>query len=240
MNEKGIPMTAEERLVLAKSLIDMAKQQGVKERDLVIDTLTLSLSSNQKEAMETIRALKMVAGELGLSTMLGVSNVSYGLPARGGLNQAFLTIAINAGLNAAIINPSSTQARVAIDAMNVINGHDAYGLEYIRKYSTTTASTNLKDTKAGKSSTIGKGSKTGKEDTANSDPMAQLMQAIIDGDENTAVKAVTKAVDSGVAILEIANRSMIPAIEIVGKYFKDGKYFFTSGGPFCPVDETLL
>jgi 5-methyltetrahydrofolate--homocysteine methyltransferase len=224
MNKQGIPMQAEQRMELAKTILDIAKKKGVKPRDIIIDTLTLSLSSNQKEAMETIKALKMVDEELGVSTVLGVSNVSYGLPARAGLNQAFLSIAINAGLNAAIINPSSSQARMAIDAMNVISGHDAYGIEYIKKYSETNILSNQSkaesDNKKGTNDLNARSNKN-----ISKDPISELMQAIIEGDEDASLLAINKAIDSGLDLLDIANKALIPAIEVVGKYFKDGKYF---------------
>ena len=208
MNEKGIPMTAQERLALASKILKMAKKYGVRSSDLVIDTLTLSLSSNQKEVMETIKALQLVRDKLGLSTVLGVSNVSYGLPARDNLNQTFITLAINAGLNLAIVNPSSEQMRKAFDTMNVIKGYDAYAVEYVNRY-------------ANVAKLEGEGTKADKPQ----DPLSLLRQSIIDGDDTKSVASAKAALEKGLGLIEIASKSMIPAIEVVGKYFKEGRYF---------------
>jgi len=208
MNEKGIPMTATERFALASKMLKLAKKQGLKPENLVIDTLTLSLSSNQKEVLETIKAIELVKNKLHLSTVLGVSNVSYGLPARENLNQTFLTLAINAGLNLAIVNPSSESMKKSFDTMNVINGYDAFAVEYINRYA------NLVKPEAEK----------GKADKPQ-DPMSLLRQAIIDGDDSKSVLVAKAASDLGLSLVDIASRSMIPAIEVVGKYFKDGRYF---------------
>ncbi|MEI6092335.1 MAG: homocysteine S-methyltransferase family protein [bacterium] len=208
MDEKGIPMTADERFFLADKLLQLAKKNGLKAEDLVIDTLTLSLSSNQKESLETIKALELIKNKLGLCTILGVSNVSYGLPARESLNQAFLTIAINAGLNLAIINPASEPLIKALDAMNVIKGYDQFSIQYINRYANSTNQP-LEKGKAEKSL----------------DPMSGLRQAIIDGDDSKALDCAKAATEKGFDLLQVASKSMIPAIEVVGKYFKDGRYF---------------
>lgn len=206
MSEKGIPMTATERLELAEWLLKKAKTYGIKPSDLIIDTLTLSLSSNQNEALESIKAVEMVGKKLKLSTLLGVSNVSYGLPERANLNQAFLTIAINAGVNFVIMNPSSEKMRAAVDSMNVIKAYDAFSVEYVKRYSNVPKGT------------------IEKRETPK-DALTALNHAIIDGDEVKAKEAAKLAMDKGLSLADIAARSMIPAIEIVGKYFKDGKYF---------------
>lgn len=208
MDEKGIPMTADERLILAERLLGLAKKNGLKPEDLVIDTLTLSLSSNQKEVLETIKALSLIRNKLGLCTVLGVSNVSYGLPARENLNQAFLTLAINEGLNLAIINPASEPLRKALDTMNVIKGYDHFSVEYINRYANHISPLVENDKKE-----------------KNHDPVSSLRQSIIDGDDVKALASAKESTEKGFDLLQIATKSMIPAIEVVGKYFKDGRYF---------------
>ncbi|MCX6112973.1 MAG: homocysteine S-methyltransferase family protein [Proteobacteria bacterium] len=208
MNEKGIPMSAGERFVLASGMLKLAKAHGIKPENLVIDTLTLSLSSNQKEVMETIKTLELVKNKLHLSTILGVSNVSYGLPARENLNQTFLTLAINAGLNLAIVNPSSEHMKKSFDTMNVINGYDAFAVEYINEYAKSIKPEGERD-----------------KSERPQDPMSLLRQAIIDGDDSISVVAAKAASGLGLTLVDIATKSMIPAIEVVGKYFKDGRYF---------------
>ena len=206
MDEKGIPMNAQGRLALAEKMLKKAKSIGIRPSDLVVDTLTLSLSSNQKEAMETIKALKLVGKKLKLCTSLGVSNVSYGLPERAILNQTFLTLALNAGLNFAIINPSSEKMTSAIDAMNVIKGYDTFCVEYVKKYSGIKHDASEKITEF-------------------KDPLEELKHAIISGDDVAATNAAKKLTEKGVDLLDAAAKGMIPAMDVVGQYFKSGKYF---------------
>jgi len=208
MNEEGIPMTAPERFRLAEWLLKKARAYDIKDSDLIIDALTLSLSSNQNEAMESIKTVEMIRKKLGLSTILGVSNVSYGLPERANLNQAFLTLAVDAGVNFVIINPSSEKMRSAIDSMNVIKGHDVFAVEYVKRYG------GMK----------GVGGISERKDPAK-DPLSALNHAIIDGDRDMAKQAAKFALGKGLSLAEIAAKSMIPAIDVVGKYFKDGRYF---------------
>ncbi len=206
MDEKGIPIKAESRLALAEKMLKKAKSMGIRPHDLVIDTLTLSLSSNQNEAMETIKALELVGKKLSLCTSLGVSNVSYGLPERAILNQTFLTLAVNAGLNLAIINPSSEKMTSAIDAMNVIKGHDTFSVDYVKKYSGVKMCASVKPAEF-------------------KDPLEELKHAIIGGDEVSAANAANKLAEKGIDLLDSAEKVMIPAMEVVGQYFKSGKYF---------------
>lgn len=206
MDEKGIPMTAEGRLALTEKMLKKAKSIGIKPSDLVIDTLTLSLSSNQKEALETIKAIELVGKKLKLATSLGVSNVSYGLPERANLNQAFLTLAVNAGLNFAIINPSSEKMTSALDSMNVIKGYDTFSVEYVKKYS-------------------GFKHETSEKVIEFKDPLEELKHAIISGDDSAAIVAAKKLIEKNVGLIDAAAKGMIPAMDVVGQYFKSGKYF---------------
>ena len=209
MDEKGIPMDAEGRLKLAEKMLKKAKSMGLKQRDIVIDTLTLALSSNQKEAYETIRAVAMVDKKLKLATSLGVSNVSYGLPERANLNQAFLVLAIDAGVNFVIINPSTEKMTIALDAMNVIKGHDKFSVDYVKKYS------GAKDDRTDK--------KDAKPEFKS--PIEELKHAIINGDDVAAGVASEKLIEQDIGLLDAASKAMLPAMDVVGLYFKNGKYF---------------
>ncbi|MBI3753725.1 MAG: homocysteine S-methyltransferase family protein, partial [Deltaproteobacteria bacterium] len=108
LDDKGIPPTAEGRVCIAEAILKRAMECGISKSDVVIDCLAMTVSADQKSARETLKAIRMVKEKLGLSTILGVSNISFGLPNREAINANFLTMAIEAGLDAAIINPHNS------------------------------------------------------------------------------------------------------------------------------------
>ena len=142
IDENGIAPTAEGRVKVAKKIINEAAKYGIPVRDIVIDTLTLTVSSQQKEALETCRAisiLKKQYGKQGLKFILGVSNISFGLPRRDIINSRFFAMALYAGLDACIINPLSDGMLETYYGYRALQGFDANCLSYIEKYNGTTA-----------------------------------------------------------------------------------------------------
>ena len=119
LDENGIPPKAEQRFEIAKKIINKAKEYGIDKKDIIIDCLVLTASAQQKEVMETVKAVSMVK-TLGVHTVLGVSNVSFGLPNRPLLNKTFLAMAMSAGLDLPIINPLDQELMNTIDAFNVL------------------------------------------------------------------------------------------------------------------------
>ena len=133
LDEHGVPKTAEERFEIAKRIIKRASEYGIPKERLIIDTLVLTASSEQPLVQETLKGLTLVRS-LGVKTCLGVSNVSFGLPNRGMLNKNFLAMAIFAGLNMPIMNPSDNEMMGTIDATNVLLNRDEGSMTYINKY----------------------------------------------------------------------------------------------------------
>jgi len=134
IDENGVPQTAEDRFAIAKKIIDEAKKYGISSNRIIIDTLTLTASAEQKLVIETIKALTLVK-QLGVKTALGVSNVSYGLPNRKLLNKSFLCMSLYAGLNMPIINPFDEEMINTIFAYKVLNCLDVDSKEYIKRFS---------------------------------------------------------------------------------------------------------
>ncbi|MDR0325532.1 MAG: homocysteine S-methyltransferase family protein [Oscillospiraceae bacterium] len=122
LNENGIPETAEGRLAIARRICDAAVSHGISEKDILIDCLTLTVAAQPMQAAETLRAVRLVKEELGLATVLGVSNVSYGMPEREKLGSAFLTAAFASGLDAAIMNPLSIPFADAVQTWRLLSG----------------------------------------------------------------------------------------------------------------------
>ena len=136
LDEEGIPPTAEGRLAVARKIVETAEAYGIPRKNIIIDTLTLTVSSQQKEAMETVRAIPLVKESLGVKTVLGVSNISFGLPQRELVNSVFFRRgALNAGLDACIINPLSAQMMAVWRSYRALSGHDENCLSYIDAYS---------------------------------------------------------------------------------------------------------
>ena len=134
LDENGIPSTAEGRFNIAKKIVERAEQYGIKRQDIFIDCLSLTVSAQQDEAMETIKAIKMVKENLGCKTILGVSNISFGIPNRQALNNTYLNLALGAGLDLAIINTEDRTIVESIDAYKVISNMDKGCLDYIKKF----------------------------------------------------------------------------------------------------------
>ena len=134
LDENGIPITAEGRFNIAKKIVERAEQYGIKRQDIFIDCLSLTVSAQQDEAMETIKAIKMVKENLGCKTILGVSNISFGIPNRKALNNTYLNLALGAGLDLAIINTEDRTMVESIDAYKVISNMDKGCLDYIEKF----------------------------------------------------------------------------------------------------------
>ena len=134
LDEAGIPEDANGRVNIAKRLIDTAMSYGIHKKDIIIDVLALTISSNPEGAIVTLEAIKRVREELGVHTTLGVSNISFGLPNRAIINSNFYTLALHNGLSAGIINPSSVDMKRSYDAYKALLGFDENCRDYISKY----------------------------------------------------------------------------------------------------------
>ena len=135
LDDNGIPPTAEGRFEIAKKIVERAESYGIKRKDIFIDCLSLTVSAQQEEALETIKAIKMVKENLGCKTILGVSNISFGTPNRRALNNTYLNLALGAGLDLAIINTEDKNMVNSIYAYRVISNMDKGCVDYIKKCS---------------------------------------------------------------------------------------------------------
>ena len=133
LDQDGIPQTAEGRLAIARRILDAALAHGVPREDVWIDCLTLTVSAQQDQAMETLRAVRMVREELGLQTLLGVSNISFGLPGRSLVTQNFLIQALGAGLTLPILNPNQREMMDAVAAFRCLSGEDRDCRAYVER-----------------------------------------------------------------------------------------------------------
>lgn len=217
LDENGIPDTAEKRFEIAVRIVEKALEYGIAREDIIIDCLTLTASAQQKEVNETLRAVRMVKERLGLKTTLGVSNISFGLPARIIVNRTFLSMAMECGLDLPIINPNEEDMMSSVMAFNVLKNIDKNAVRYIERYGnadisqTVTVRKNSPDT----GMKAGNGSLEGEHD---------IFYCIEKGMKGDTVDAVTELLDL-CDELEVVNNYLIPALDRVGKGFEKGTIF---------------
>lgn len=203
LDEDGIPSTTEGRLAIADKIYSTAATYGIPRKDIVVDALTMTMSTDDNSAQVTLDTVKAIADKGG-RTVLGVSNISFGLPQRELINSAFFTLALQAGLSAGIINPNAKTMMQAYDTYLVLGGFDKQCVQYVEKYAV---------------------------DKANAPAVATVAQAklslkdcIIKGFKEQTAKATGEML-SEKAPLEIINEDLVPALDVVGQGFEKGTLF---------------
>ncbi len=200
LDENGIPETAAGRLEIAERIVRVAAEYGIPKRDILIDTLTMAVSAGEGSAAETLAAVRAVRQKLGVHTVLGVSNISFGLPCRETVNAAFFSLALENGLSAGIINPKAEAMMGAYDAFCVLRGLDAGCGRYVEKY--------------GEKQTPSPSAE--KEET--------LYDMIVRGMRGGAYAAAQKMLQT-TAPMQLVETVMIPALDEVGRGFEKGTVF---------------
>ena len=208
MDDDGIPDTAEGRFKIAERIVNKAEEYGIGRDKIIIDCLTLTASAQQEGVKETLKALKMVKEKLNVKTTLGVSNVSFGLPARRVLNRSFLTMALFQGLNLPIIDPNDEEMMANIKAAAVLNNIDQGAEEYI-KY--------MGEEDLG-------GETESKEAEDKSEAETDLKSVIIRGLKSEAARLTEEILEEKEA-LTVVNNYLIPALDVVGERYEKGKIF---------------
>ena len=218
IDEKGIQPKAADRVAIARRITEAALAAGIPREDIYIDCLTLTASAQQEDVLATVQALEACKKELGVRTVLGVSNISFGLPCRTYLNTTFLTMAMYAGLDLAIMNPSSEEMMAAVYAYNVLTNRDKQSTKYIERFADRVpASTALAQAaKAAPAASAAEAEHTG--------PYAALMKAVEKGLKGDAA-AHTRALLAEKQPLEVVDEALIPALDIVGAKYEKGTLF---------------
>ena len=224
IDERGIQPKAEDRVAIARRIKKAALEAGIPQEDIYIDCLTLTASAQQEDVLATVQALHTCKTELGVRTILGVSNISFGLPCRPYLNTTFLTMAMYAGLDLAIMNPSSEEMMAAVYAYNVLTNRDKQSGKYIARYADQVpASAALAKAMQDKAAS-GVPAAAEAAGPAVSGPYAPLMKAVEQGLKGEAA-ACTKALLAEKEPLELVDEALIPALDIVGVKYEKGKLF---------------
>lgn len=228
LDEDGIPETAGGRIRVAEKIYKTAAEYGIGPEDILIDALCLTVSADSQGAVTTLETLRRVRDELHGKTILGVSNISFGLPQREIINAAFFTMAMQSGLSAAIINPNSEAMMRAYYSFRTLMGLDAQCGEYISIYGgqAVTLGQSAVRGQSGASSSGGSdgAGAMGQAGMECADAGAVLRNSIERGLKEQAVKAVRVLLETEEA-LDIINNQMIPALDCVGKGFETGTLF---------------
>jgi 5-methyltetrahydrofolate--homocysteine methyltransferase len=209
LNEDGIPETADGRTAIAAKILEAAQKIGIPRHDIVIDCLTLTVSAEQKQAVETLAAIRKVKDTLDLNTVLGVSNISFGLPARPLISSTFFAMALQAGLDAAIINPKEQAMMDVWRAAMVLLQKDPRAASYIEAY-------------RDKQTTDATAAQT---PCVPLDIQGLLSRAIIDGDREGIRDLVEQALSEGLTPLEVSNGGLLPGLEEVGRRFAKNQVY---------------
>ncbi len=212
LDEKGIPKTAEERLEIAHRIYTRAIDAGIKKENLLFDLLTLTASTSQDILLESLEGIRLVKERYGVKTVLGVSNVSFGLPSRPKLNSAFLLAALGAGLDAPILNPLSEDYADTLRLFRVLNGEDKGAATYI-EYENTHQKVVQTVEKEASSHTA----------EAESE-YAPLIKGVIHGQTELCTKLTAELLKTHNP-LDIINSAFIPALDKVGEDFETGRLF---------------
>ena len=203
LDENGIPKTAEERFAIAEKILRRAQEYGIPKRDVYIDCLTLTASAEQDGVKETLKALRMVTEKLGLKTVLGVSNISFGLPNRELVNSTFISLAMQCGLTLPIMNPNIASMTGAVRAFRLLSGYDRHGAEFIESY----------------------GAEVKKPAAAVPTSEMDISDAVAAGLKAECAAAAERMLSSGTDPMEIINGKLIPALDAVGSKFEKGTIF---------------
>lgn len=198
LDENGIPQTAQGRIKIAEKIINTAAGYGIDKKDLIVDALTMTISTDSANGEETLKAVEYIRRTLGVNTVLGVSNISFGLPKREAINTAFFTLALQSGLSAGIINPNSQSMMNAYYAFNALNGLDENCTEYID-------------------------SVTVPEQTAPAGETT-LRTAIVKGVKEDAARCAAELLKTNDS-LDVINEHIIPALDEVGDGFENNRIF---------------
>ena len=205
LDENGIPPKAEQRVAIAERIVKKAAEYGIPREDVFIDCLTLTVSTEQKAVAETLKAVRTVKNELGLHTVLGVSNISFGLPTRELINSTFLSMAMECGLDLPIINPNIASMAGAVFAYRVLAAHDENASAFIERYGQPDAAK--------------------KPSSQGAKAEVTLSYAIEKGLDKDARELTAQKLLDGADPMDIVNNELIPALDRAGDDFGKNRIF---------------
>ncbi len=236
LDEEGIPPTAEGRFKVAEKIVAEAERIGIPREDIVIDCLVMAAATNQNEGMEILKAVSLVKERLGVRTVLGVSNISFGIPQRSLLNSTFLAAALGCGLDFPILNPSSARYMDTVAAFRVLNAQDAGATRYIERYAdasdpyTAPAGTHATSAGTREGTAFAPPSKAAcpievPENLAHEKEAVEGVVDLIMSGRKGPMGAATENLLETCDALDVVNEVFIPTLDVVGQKFDSGAFF---------------
>jgi len=201
MDKNGLPQTADARFEIAERICKKAKEYGFEKEDLLIDCLTMTISAQQEQAAETLKAVRKVREELGVHCVLGVSNISFGLPERVHVTENFLIQAMNCGMDFAIVNPNQKEIMDAVFSFRALSGEDANCLKYIERFSSEEIHEELRES-----------------------PEMDIKRAVLKGLKKETYLLTQEKLRT-MSELDVINTELIPALDAVGEKYEKQQIF---------------
>ena len=211
-----LPEKAEDRVALAESIVNRAYGYGLQPHDLLLDPLVLTLASGEDSARQTLRTLQLYKEKFGFPTVMGLSNISFGMPQRPYLNGQFLTMALACGLTTPIMNPLNYPAKKAFVSSTTLLGWDPGSAQFIKEYG-------YEDETSAPGNSAPKGPE--KKSFDSNDPLANIRACVEQGEKEAIVELVKKALADGMDPLDITKKGLSEAMNVVGDKFGSGKLF---------------
>lgn len=219
LSDEGLPKSLEEKKDIIEKIYARALELGMDKEDIIVDGLVTTVGANKMAALETLETIRYCK-EKGLATVCGLSNISFGMPARVHVNTAFLTLAIQAGLTMAIANPSQEMLMCGALATDLLLAKDEADLRYI-EYASKLAPVELKT----KSNVTVKSNEAEVKTDGTEGYIKVLKDAVLKGNKNGIAKLTKQALEAGEDAQNLLNEALLPGINLVGEYFEQKKYF---------------
>jgi 5-methyltetrahydrofolate--homocysteine methyltransferase len=209
ITDTGIPPTAAQRLPIIEQIYEKASRYGYTKADLIVDGLVMTISADQQAARETLKVVDWCTNVFGVNTILGLSNVSFGLPERALINSAFLTMAIGKGLTVAIANPGNELLLNLKAAAEVLVAKDLHSRNFLKRFGSAGVATSPKPGPT----------------TPVDNIFKEIMDTVIAGDQDRIETLLKSGIEDGIPAKEVVNQSLIPGINRVGELFEAKQYF---------------
>ena len=216
LSSGDLPEKAEDRVALAESIVNRAYNYGLQPHDLLLDPLVLTLASGEDSARQTLKTLRLYKEKFGFPTVMGLSNISFGMPQRPYLNGQFLTMALASGLTTPIMNPLNYAAKKAFVSSSTLLGWDPGSAEFIKEYG-------YEDETTAPGNAAPKGPDKASFDS--NDPLANIRACVEQGEKEAIIELVKKALADGMDPLDITKKGLSEAMNVVGDKFGSGKLF---------------
>ncbi len=225
LSDEGLPKNIDEKKQIIRKIVDRALELGMRKSDIIVDGLVTTVGANKNAALETLETIRFCKEEMGLMTICGLSNISFGLPERSFVNTTFLTMAISAGLTMAIANPNQDMLVNNAFAADLLLNKEGADLRYIERIHLLSEIGTIATEPQKKTESDATKDRLASESRFSNATLQTIYDSVMKGNKSSIVKYTQSAVEAGVDAKVILNEVLLPAINQVGEYFDKGRYF---------------